>query len=453
MPQKIHAEDCTTSRGETSTEDGTGACIGPTAHPERPNIFTELHSSPFFDVQAPARIFSFALFFDEDNGEQWRAVSELAAAMGHAAPPVGVRYFSAANSTLRLYWSLHTEFARYTFLLEGKAHNGSPATDIVRALPEGWLCSLHGQIIAATQFAVAAEDDGLAENWFGTNHLVGGDVGEGRGKAYTDYLLHPADPIDGGATKHVVIDRSMGPQQTGRIVQRLIEIETYVSLSLLSLPLAKRQMSRLDVLGIELRKLTELTEREELRDESLLQQLENLAAELERLIAESQYRFSASHAYYKLVESQVAELGAIPVSGAQPFRQFLWRRLGPAMMTSATVEQRQDRLAQRVQRTTALLRTRVEVTHEKQNRELLAGMARRAELQLRLQETVEGLSIWVLTYYAVALLSHALNALDILGFEVHSEVVAGIAVPPVAFLFWLCTRAAKRRYASMAQLP
>lgn len=450
MQQKIHTDDRTTFRGATPAENGTSDGIGPAAHPERPYIFRELHSSPFFEVQAPARLFSFALFFDEDKGEQERAVSRLAEAMGCTRPPAGTRHFSAANDTLTFYWSLHTEFARYTFVLAEEAHEDLLAVDVACELPVSWLHSLNGQVIAATQFVVGVEDDSrwdaLREGWFGANHIIGGDIGGGRGRAYTDYRLHPAGPIDGGATRHVIFDRAMGPQQTGKMVQRLIEIETYVSLSLLSLPLAKRQMTSLDVLGIELRKLTDLTEREELRDESLLKRLENLAAELERLIAESQYRFSASHAYHKLVEGQVAELDAIPAGGAQPFRQFIWRRLGPAMMTCATVEQRQDRLAQRVQRTTALLRTRVEVTHEKQNRELLAGMARRAELQLRLQETVEGLSIWVLTYYAVALLSHALNTLEVLGVEVHAELVAGVAVAPVAFLFWLCTRAAKRRY-------
>ncbi|MFZ3289365.1 MAG: DUF3422 domain-containing protein [Telluria sp.] len=422
---------------------------GPSVHPDRSDIFKELHSSPFFEVQAPTRLFSFALFFDDDNGAQWRSLLGLAEELGHAGPPEGARNFSAGNNAFQFHWSLHTEFARYTFVLGGAALD-LPAAQVALEVSAAWLHALQGQIIAATQFAIVPDDyahwDALRERWFGSHRLIGGEIGEGRGRAYTDYHLHPAGAIDGGATRHVIFDRLMGPQQAGRMVQRLIEIDTYVALALLSLPLAKRQMADLDVLGLALRRLTELTGREELRDEKMLKQLENLAAELECCIAESQYRFSASNAYYKLVESQVHELEAGPLPAIQPFRQFIWRRLGPAMMTCTTVERRQDRLAQRVQRTTALLRTRVEVTHEKQNRELLAGMAQRAELQLRLQETVEGLSIWVLTYYAVGLLSHALGALAMFGLADHAELVVGASVPLVALLFWLCTRAAKRKF-------
>lgn len=423
----------------------------PRVHPGRSCIFDELHSSPFFEVQSPAQLFSFALFFDEDNGEQWHAVNRLAIAMGLTCPVEGMRYFSSGTEKVKIYWSLHTEFARYTFVLTGNVLD-MPVSDIACAIPPDWLRSLSGQIIAAMQFVIVPESypfwDALKANWFGQNRLIGGEIGEGRGQAYTDYRLHPVGFMDGGVTRYVVVDLEMGPRQTGRMVQRLAEVDTYVSLALLSLPLAKRQMLDLDVLGVALRQLIELMEREELRDEGLLKQLENLAAELERHIAESQYRFSASHAYYKLVESQMAELEGVLVPGVQSFKQFIWRRFGPAMMTCSTVERRQDRLAQRIQRTTALLRTRVEVTHEQQNRELLAGMVRRAELQLRLQETVEGLSIWVLSYYAVALLSHVLKALKIYGLVVNTELVTGASVPVIALLFWHSMRATKKKYSN-----
>jgi len=458
MPIEIKADGEISDKEVIQDDVRPGATIGPVAHMERSSIFNELHSSPFFEVQAPTKLLSFALFFEEDNGEQWAAISRLAEEIGHPGPPPGTRNYTVGNEQFRVYWSLHTEFARYTFVFTKKLANSLPEIDLVSEIPATWFGTVEGQIISFAQFFIAPEDDAhwasLRESWFGAHPLIGGEIGEGRGLAFTDYRLHPAAPIEGGMTRYVIFDREMGPQQTGRMVQRLLEIDTYVSLSLLSLPLAKRQMAKLDVLGIELRKLTDLTEREELRDEGLLKQLENLAAALERLIAESQFRFSASHAYSGLVDNQIAELGVAPVSGILTFKQFIWRRLGPAMMTCATVEQRQDRLAQRVQRTTVLLRTRVEVTHEKQNRELLAGMAQRAELQLRLQETVEGLSIWVLTYYAVALLLHALNAMEILGVKVHADLIAGIAVPPIAFMFWLCTRAAKRRHRKQhAPLP
>ncbi len=43
------------------------------------------------------------------------------------------------------------------------------------------------------------------------------------------------------------------------------------------------------------------------------------------------------------------------------------------------------------------------VTREEQNQKILGSMDRRANLQLRLQQTVEGLSVAAITYYIVGL--------------------------------------------------
>src|SRR3546814_18423991 len=57
-----------------------------------------------------------------------------------------------------------------------------------------------------------------------------------------------------------------------------------------------------------------------------------------------------------------------------------------------------------------LLRTRVDIELEAQNRDVLMSMNRRARLQLRLQETVEGLSVVAISYYVVGLVGYAAKA-------------------------------------------
>jgi len=114
------------------------------------------------------------------------------------------------------------------------------------------------------------------------------------------------------------------------------------------------------------------------------------------------------------------------------------------METCATAVRRQERLMTRLQRSTALLRTRVEVVHEEQNRALLASMDRRAALQLRLQETVEGLSVGVLTYYAVGLLGYLFKAGKAAGMHLNVELLTGLAIPVVAGSVWLGMRRVKR---------
>lgn len=98
----------------------------------------------------------------------------------------------------------------------------------------------------------------------------------------------------------------------------------------------------------------------------------------------------------------------------------------------------------RLQRSTALLRTRVEVVHEAQNRALLASMDKRAAIQLRLQETVEGLSVGVLTYYAVGLLSYLFKALKAAGLGLNYELATGLSVPLVALGVWWSMRRLRR---------
>ncbi|MCB1405337.1 MAG: DUF3422 family protein, partial [Rhodobacteraceae bacterium] len=48
----------------------------------------------------------------------------------------------------------------------------------------------------------------------------------------------------------------------------------------------------------------------------------------------------------------------------------------------------------------------VEVARSAQNQSLLQSMDRRADLQLRLQHTVEGLSVVAISYYAVGLMAN-----------------------------------------------
>jgi uncharacterized membrane-anchored protein len=82
--------------------------------------------------------------------------------------------------------------------------------------------------------------------------------------------------------------------------------------------------------------------------------------------------------------------------------------------------------------------------HERQNRQLLASMDRRARLQLRLQETVEGLSIAAITYYVVGLVGYAAKALKAAGTPVDAELASGIAIPIVAVLAALGVRYVRR---------
>jgi uncharacterized membrane-anchored protein len=68
-------------------------------------------------------------------------------------------------------------------------------------------------------------------------------------------------------------------------------------------------------------------------------------------------------------------------------------------------------------------------------------MNRRATLQLRLQQTVEGLSVAAISYYLIGLLAYAVKAIK----GINHEVTIGIAVPLVVILVAIVTRRARNR--------
>lgn len=417
-------------------------------HPLRRSLNDEAHARPPIAIPSPARLSTLTLFFDEDDGAQRTALQDLLQRIGLPPADPGQMHYTGVAGDLTIRWALHTEFARYTFVLGGDLVEPFERTALDR-LPAEWLAALpgavmvamHAVLLPASQEAPAPE---IARRWFGGQELIGAEIGDGNGVAYTDLRLHPDPRLAEGFSRYVVIDRSMGPSQSGRMMQRLFEMETYRLLALLALPEAKRQMRELDALGTRLRSVNLRMAEHSAHDASMLEELTDLAAQGEQLIAQSQYRFAAARAYYKLVGRRIAELRERRLPGLQPFHEFMERRLAPAMETCDTAAKRQERLMARLQRSTALLRTRVEVMHEEQNRALLASMDRRAGLQLRLQETVEGLSVAVLTYYAVGLLGYLFKAGKAAGLHLEVELLTGLAIPLVALLVWLGMRRVKQ---------
>ena len=97
---------------------------------------------------------------------------------------------------------------------------------------------------------------------------------------------------------------------------------------------------------------------------------------------------------------------------------------------------RQEDLSERIARNSQLLRTRVEISLERQNQELLVQMNRRARVQLHLQETVEGLSVVAITYYGSQLVHYMAEGLHAVGLAVSADLVTALSIPGIAVLVW-----------------
>ncbi len=423
--------------------------ILPANHPQRIQLNDEVHARPPEPLVAPVRLSYLALFSDTAAREGgFSAVCALAERHGVAAPPAGANHYSADLGPFRLKWERHTEFVRYTFIVAGAGAH--PFDDpAIAAVPDDWLASLPGQLMVAAHVALLPPDPDEAEplatarQLFPPGVLVGSVVSSGAAAAFTDFRVR-AD----GFSRVLLLDRSMTPAQAGRVAQRLLEIDTYRIMALLALPVAQALAPEIarcerEVAGITAAMVTARDQDEPV----LLDRLTRLAAEIDSRQADNLYRFSAAIAYDGLVQRRIQELRESRVVGLQTLQEFTERRLAPAMNTCRSVAARQEELSRRVARATQLLATRVGVTRERQNQSVLEAMNRRVRLQLRLQSTVEGLSIAAVTYYIVGLVGYAAKALKAAGGHVDPDLVMGLSIPVIAALMALGLRKVRRAVA------
>jgi len=350
-------------------------------------------------------------------------------------------HFLADFGAFRLKRERHGEFDGYTVDAKGCDPHEPFGRTAVDELPQGWLESLPGERIAAVHLAVLAsnapgEPEPVLARAFDGDELCGASIADGAARVYTDFRLR-----EDGFVRMLLLDVSMDARRTGREVQRLVEIEVYRMMAMLAFPLARDTAVELDAaeraLGVLVTRLEGAPASEE---PELLQEITRLAATVERLSATVGFRFGAARAYHAIVRQRGEDLRMHRLASLQTPIAFLERRFDPAMAFCDSVGRRIDSAAERVARASALLRTRVDIERERHNQALLSAMNQRAELQLKLQQTVEGLSVAAITYYAVGIVHYLLLALQASGVAVDVEVATGISVVPVALVVALGVR-------------
>jgi uncharacterized membrane-anchored protein len=417
----------------------------PTHHPYRDALAEEVHARPPLALSTPLRASHVAVLVDADARErELQHIAELCERFNAAAPTKGATHFVVSLGKLQLKWERHGEFSGYTFFLPGEA--STLFTDnAADALPEHWLADTPGKTIAAAHVIIRKQANTLLSNEylsevFEAQQAIGAQVGDGAGVAYGDFKIH-AD----GFSRFLLMDDNFTPRQAGRMLQRLLEIETYRMMALLALPIARELSPR--ILSIE-KSLAELTSRiasESDKDEALLHELTRLAGLVESGLAASQFRFGACRAYAELVNTRIQELRETRLTGVPTIGEFMARRFTPAVATCSTVSARLHELSERVAQASALLSTRVSIAREQQNQQLLTSMDRRAKLQLRLQQTVEGLSVAAIVYYVAGLIGYLAKGAFYMGAAVKPDVVVAVSIPILALLIFYGVRRMRRK--------
>ncbi|HJV71360.1 DUF3422 domain-containing protein [Ideonella sp.] len=411
-------------------------------HPLREALHHEVHARPYERLAAPLVLSHVAMV----NGDGRASREHLSAllAQRHLPVPAGdLNHVSADIGGVQLRWELHGEFQTCTFWKQlpemPTGFDDAPLRDV----PHDWLMSQPGQWLVGLHVLVKpamgehAELPPLVRQSLDDETLVGARVMEGAAEVYTDFRLQG----DGFARWVVIVHDVSTPRRLGRLVQRLLEVETYRMMALLGLPVAREVGAAL--VGAE-KALAEVAERirhaQPSEEPELLRRLTELAAEVEGLYARTHARFSASAAYFELVQRRIEELREERVHNLQTLREFMDRRLQPAMQTCAWAARRQQALSERISRVSNLLRTRVEIEQQQSSRELLDAMNRRQKVQLMLQGAVEGLSVFAVTYYGAGLVGYLAKGAKSAGLGVSPDLAVAIAIPLIAFGVWLGIR-------------
>ncbi len=419
-------------------------------HPLRVALHNEVHARPPEPMVAPLAISHVVMACNAVERQASRAHMAALLRDHHLPAPDGSTiHIRMDMGSYRIRWELHTEFVTYTFMctIEDDASSEREPQTALEVVPQDWLALLPGQALASLHLwalpSHSYDNTSVIKNLLNEESLVASTVADGYGEVHTDFAIH-AD----GFSRMVLLVGSMTPRRLGRLVQRLLEIETYRMAALLGLPAAREAGNALVFAERELAELAEAIRSANRNDEpQLLDRLTKLAGQVESQYAATHSRFSASSAYFALVDDRIEEINESRLAGMQTIREFMDRRLTPARSTCEWATRRQDALSQRVSRISNLLRTRVEIEQQQSSQALLTTMNNRQDLQLKLQSTVEGLSVAAITYYTVGLISYMAKGAQKLGWPISGEVTAAIAIPFVAFGVWWSLRRLHQRIA------
>jgi uncharacterized membrane-anchored protein len=408
-------------------------------HGLRAAISEEMHVRRLPRFAAPCRLMQIVTVLGEKAGDDARRHIDALARTGRVTVPVAAKYAVLSLGEVTLVWERHTEFASYTLLRDGGLNTPFDTPfDPGHFEPQlaAVLADMPGEVLRATQIAVLARgapDPTPAEYeaWFSAEGTVVCDVADGAARILSDFRLHPD-----GYGRLLLLDRDLAGDEPAQLVQRLQELGNYRNVALLGLPLAQHLTPAVTDLESRLADLTRAVSERRSEDDKLLDELTYLSAELARLVAETHYRMSATRAYAQLSIDRLASLSIGAVRGHQTLADFTERRLTPAVRTCESFSTRLENLSQRAAWTSELLRTRIDIALAKQNRDLLTSMDRRTQLQLRLQQTVEGLSVVAISYYLVALVSYVLHAVPGLPHEAAMAIAVPLVLAGVTLALW-----------------
>ncbi len=413
-------------------------------HELRYKIDAEIHSRPPLSIPTPGRILHFAwLTGFRKKVNPGAAVKKALRLLDKGLSTFESPQIIVETDNLKIKWEQHSEFASFTLVLLNESEDGKKLANRITEI----LDTHKGKRLIACQLYVIGGIQALPENTIrelvGFNQSAGAIIGGDTGKVWTDFRID----MD-GFSKIVLWLDSVVPSRAGRITQRLLEIETYRMMAMLGFPVARKAHGILSEIEGRFSTIIHDVSLQDMELESLkhwFEKLQAVSSEVSRLIDQTEYRLSATHAYSAIVQQRLQDLREESMEGKTRLSVFLERRMGPAMATCESLRRRQDKLLARIDSASAMFQGHMEIAMGLQNNAILKTIKTNAEQQVKLQHTVEGLSVVAISYYLLGIISLLLKGGEKAGLFSGWEILAAILAPPAIAAVWLFLRRLKNK--------
>ncbi|MBB3808703.1 DUF3422 domain-containing protein [Pseudochelatococcus contaminans] len=411
----------------------------PHEHPHRDAALAEIHARPVDLIDAEARVRRLVFTVDPQSGAMTKTIARFlafAADLDVSPNEAGARRYVFTTPLRQVTWEFHTEFVTITWRAARHDDTNWPDDIGLDALGEA-------QLVGAIRVDLI-DQDSIPEHLlpgFSLPSLCFISVESGGAQVATDFVPD--------ADKFIRIEfaaGSLSPLRRAIVLRRLLEMETYRTMALLALPLARDVTPGLRALEIELSALIESLSDAETTDQvrQKLDGLVTLSVQAGQISEKLGYRFAAAHAYGTILRSRLEKLRETTLGRGSSLSSFIGNRVEPALSTCAAIERRLEALSTKIARTVSLLDVRIGLDMQIQNKTVLETIAETAKSQFRLQHTVEGLSTIAITYYAIGILGYAVSApIEVLNWD--KTLVMSAAAVPMLIVVWASMRWIRNR--------
>ena len=391
-------------------------------HPARAIALGELHARPALRLPDSALALRYVFTFDAAYANSDHVlIAQLCQDNGVEPPEAGARALQFNSGPLEIRWERHNEFVTYTFILAEGADT-SPLDRIRSKLISGQ----PGPLAACLRLYVRRLPQGSPLIGMG-GYTCASLVSQGRATLETNFTVN-----DEGILDLVLTCRGLSGVETGGLAQWALEFEQYRMLALIALPIARRVGSVVRDTEIQLASVTRKLAGQWIGDstEAIYLELTDLAGKIEAEITASTYRFAAAQAYGAIVDDRLVRLDEQSLDERPTVGSFLSARFSPALRTYESMQ--------------AALQ---DLQLSRQNNDLLQALNRRTRQQIRLQQTVEGLSIAAVSYYVLGLIGYFLDGMKEAGYlPIDPAIVTAAFVPLVILALALAVRRIRKSH-------